>query len=100
VSGSFYEAGGKPAPYLAVGLLGNPPVDVLSTGLVESLLTVQFRSLPGLSGWSVRGGPDLRDFPDTLTQFLSITESSPGQYTAIIDLGTKFPENYFLQFAR
>lgn len=100
VAGTFSEAGGKAAPYLAVGLLGTPPVDVLSVTMMGAQLTILFRSMSGIEDWTIYGGPDLEGLPDNLMDSLSVVESSPGQYTAEIELESTLPASYFLQLRR
>lgn len=98
--GGFMTAGGKAAPFIARALIGAPPVRTIGMRLLDTILTIEFESVPGISGWTLRGGSDLRGFPDGWTFPLNVTEGDPGQYTAEADLGEIVEETLFLQLAR
>ena len=73
-----------------------PFADLLSNTGDGDLLTLTFRSLPGLTGWHLMGGPDLvNGFPTDHTPQTTITEPTPGTYTATIDISDLGDTHFF-----
>lgn len=61
---------------------------------------IEFFSDPGLTGWSIKGSATLQSWPDNLTGVSVITEPTPGNYHAVVNVNGKPSEGYFLRIER
>ena len=82
------------------GFLLIPPVQtapvIVAIEKSGSVLTVDFKASPGVTGWKIRGSADLASFPADLNPSATITEPSAGNYRAVVTLNTP-PDHYFLR---
>jgi len=76
------------------------PVIITGTSFAGGWFTIDFTSIPGLGGWKVMGGSTLAAFPEDRTAESIITETSPGIYQAVVNLGASAPAHYFLRIER
>lgn len=97
VGGVFTSAGGQLAPYLARAVLSTPPVQTDSVGLVGNELTIIFTADAGITGWTILGGSEPGQIDTDLSESLSITETSPGRYEALVDISSIPGSATFLQ---
>jgi len=76
-----------------------PRISITATSIVGNSYTLHFTAPPGLSGWRIAGSSDLMSFPDDLTPSSSISETSPGSYTATVDISGR-GQRYFIRLQR
>jgi len=65
----------------------------------EGFLTIWFSAEPTITDWRIVGSGDLANFDADLTAEAVITETTPGEYRAVVDVSGK-PQRYFLQVKR
>jgi hypothetical protein len=76
-----------------------PRTRIVGTELQGSLFSLKFSGEAGVSDWLLKGSNDLNGFPDDLTAGTTLTEPSPGNYEAAVDL-SGFPDTYFIRIIR
>lgn len=82
-----------------IAIWSPPQLMITDVSLAGTMLTVHFSGEAGVTGWKVFGSSDLRNFGDDRTAQSTISEATPGNYTAEVGLdGT--PPSYFVRIHR
>lgn len=72
------------------------PISILGTQLRGSNFTIHFGGEPGISDWRMLGSEQKKTFADDLTTNTGFSETTPGEYEAVIDIS----ENPLIRFFR
>jgi len=75
------------------------PTIITSASLEGTTFTLLFTGEAGLTDWKVKGSSDPHGFADDWTANSTISETSPGNYQAVVELGS-LSNTYFLRIER
>ena len=94
--------GGEGATWngLPVTLLSSKPeIQITDVSLLENSITIDFNDQPRVISWQITASTDLENFSGDLIETYRITETSPGEYRAVIEIRGE-PRNYFVRVER